>query len=53
MEFKMRHYLSSNPLMGGNNGKKFELDTLSREILEIYSNQVRVSIERLNTLKKY
>ncbi|CDW89545.1 UNKNOWN [Stylonychia lemnae] len=52
VEFKMKHYLSSNPLLGGSFGE-FKLDLVTREILEIFSNQVRISIERLNTLRKY
>lgn len=48
----MKHYLSSNPLMGGNFGQ-FKLDAVTREVLEIFSNQVRISIERLNILKRY
>lgn len=48
----MKNYLSSNPLIGGTYGQ-FKLDIVTKEILEIFSNQIRISIERLNTLKKY
>ena len=51
LEFRMKHYLASNPLQGGSYGQ-FKLDIVTKEILEIYSNQVRTNIERLNTLKK-
>lgn len=37
LEFKMRHYLSSNPLLGGNFGE-FKLDFVTKEILEIFMN---------------
>ena len=37
VEFKPKHYLSSNPLVGGNYGK-FKLDAVTKEILEIFSN---------------
>jgi hypothetical protein len=37
LEFKMKHYLSSNPLMGGSYGQ-FKLDVVTKEILEIFSN---------------
>ena len=37
IEFKMKHYLSSNPLLGGSFGE-FKLDFLTKEILEIFSN---------------
>ncbi|CDW78189.1 UNKNOWN [Stylonychia lemnae] len=52
IEFKMKHYLSSNPLMGGQYGE-FKLDIVAKEQLEIFQNQLRISIERLNILKKY
>ena len=35
-EFKMKNYLSSNPLVGGEGD--FKLDAYLREILEIFSN---------------
>jgi hypothetical protein len=37
LEFKMKHYLSSNPLVGGTQGQ-FKLDLVTKEILEIFSN---------------
>lgn len=49
LEFRMKHYLSSNPLLGGNFGE-FKLDLVTKEILEIFMNQLRISIERLNVL---
>ena len=52
VEFKVKHYLSSNPFVGGKHGQ-FKLDIVTKEILEIFSNQLRVSIERLNILRKY
>ena len=36
LEFKMRHYLTNNPLMGGSGS--FKLDLVTKEILEIFSN---------------
>jgi len=52
LEFKLKHYLSSNPLVGGSYGE-FKLDLVAKESLEIFANQLRISIERLNILKKY
>jgi hypothetical protein len=52
VEFKMKHYLSSNTLLGGTYNQ-FKLDLITREVLEIFSNQLRISIERLNILKKH
>ena len=49
-ELKMKSYLSSNPILGGEG--EFKLDTYVREILEIFSNQIRVAIERLNDLRR-
>ena len=54
IEFKVKHYLSSNPFSGGSyEGRDFKLDFVTKEQLEIFSNQLRISIERLNVLKKY
>lgn len=54
LEFKMKHYLSSNPLISGENyGREFKLDLVAKEILEIFSNQLRVAIEKLNVIRKY
>ena len=52
LEFKMKHYLSSNPLKGGSFGE-FKLDVVAKETLEIFSNQLRIAVERLNVLKRY
>jgi Zn-dependent peptidase ImmA (M78 family) len=46
----MKSYLSSNPLMGGS-FKKFKLDVVTKEILEIFANYFRVAIERINYMK--
>ena len=37
MEFKPKHYLSSNPFLGGSQGE-FKLDLVAKESLEIFSN---------------
>lgn len=37
LDFKMKNYLSSNPMMGGSHGQ-FKLDVVTKEILEIFSN---------------
>ncbi len=55
IEFKPKHYLSSNPFVSGASysGRDFKLDLVAKESLEIFSNQLRVSLERLNVLKRY
>eukprot|EP00347_Sterkiella_histriomuscorum_P022777 403337202 len=55
-EFKVKHYLSSNPFLNINNSnqnRKFNLDAVAKEVLEIFSNQLRIAIERLNIIKWY
>ena len=53
LEFKKRNYLSGNPLNGNaeiiRNSQKGvkKLDILSSETLEIFSNQLRVAIEKV------
>jgi len=37
LEFKLKHYLSSNPLVGGSYGE-FKLDIVAKESLEIFAN---------------
>ena len=50
IEFKRKNYLSGNPLSDtaiNDKPKKGKIDIVSKEILEIFANQIRVVVTRI------
>ena len=43
--------MSSNPLLGGTG--QFRLDPVSKESLEIFSNLLRVAVEKMHVMSRY
>jgi len=56
IEFKRKNYLSGNPLHPGYQGDRdgyYKLDVFTKEVLEIFSNQLRVAIEKVKHAREF